>query len=164
MIRLFTGLMFAASLLFAPQMQADTNHGVEVQGVYAQTAQPLSGAPDFHTFAGHMTLIVTFQPDCPWCKIQFDDLAAFHAEDAPWLQVAAVSLRGNRRDLVHELRQARTEFSAYRSSQGLLDALHFTPGTPCVYLVSPDGELIGFRRGRQTREQLREMLSELAER
>ena len=122
-------------------------------GVFDLPAQGLRSASDFGQYAGQETLLILFQPDCPWCLIQFREASAF-AETHVDVQVVAISLRGSRRDLVAELRRARAGFPAYRSSPALLDALGRPEETPRIYLINSDGEVVAERRGMQDRDAL----------
>ena len=126
----------------------------EAVGIYALHATPLNNAPEFETLADETTLIILFQPDCPWCGFQFRDAEAFRRNRAPFVQLAAVSRNGSLPDLLNELRKYQTDIPAWQSSPELLEALGETPGTPCVYLVRPEGEVARHRCGRQTSDEL----------
>ena len=123
-------------------------------GIYGLGATALNNAPAFSSYSGNVTLLVLFQPGCPWCAIQFRDLEELKAERAPWLQVAAVSRNGSVPALLSELEAYRTSIPAYQSSRELLSALQFTPGTPCVYLIGPEGRLGQTACGRMTADEL----------
>lgn len=131
----------------------------EAGGVWTLPAASLSGADAFGAQAGKPALIVLFQPDCPWCQAQFRD-AEIARQAKPGLHVLAVSLKGGRRDLIHELRRARTTIPAYKSSPALLEAFGRPVGTPRVFLISSRGEVLQERRGRQTAEALLAMIAE----
>jgi hypothetical protein len=126
-------------------------------GIYDEAARPLLDAPPFAEFDGHITLIILFQPDCPWCVRQVKAAEELQSL-APFLKMALVSLTGRREPLVREVLKANTEIPAYQGSPELLKALRYTPGTPCVYLITPDGRLVAYRRGKQSTEDLYNML------
>ena len=157
-------LMLMPSALAADGQAAEVQSGdsrdfeaVVLPSIYENAARPLLAAPPFSEFAGHITLIILFQPDCPWCVRQVkaaEDLQPL----APFLKMALVSLTGRKDPLIHEVLKARTEIPAYQGSPDLLKALRNTPGTPCVYLITPDGRLVAYRRGKQSTEDLYNML------
>ena len=130
---------------------------VMAEGVYALSATPLKGAPDLSSHAGQAGLLILFQPDCPWCHAQFKRAQSFAASH-PDIPVLAVSLRGGRRDLLDELRRARTKLPAYRSSPALIDALGNPEGTPRVFALSAEGEVMARARGLQEADELAVLL------
>ena len=124
------------------------------QGLYALPATPLNNAPEFETLADEMTLVILFQPGCPWCAFQFRDAEAFKRDRAPFIQLSAVSRNGSLSELLTELNKYGTSIPAWQSSPELLEALGQTPGTPCVYLVRPEGVVARHRCGRLTEDEL----------
>ena len=120
-------------------------------------ATPLRGADAFNLNGGQDTLVILFQPECPWCVIQFREADKLRAQN-PDISIIGLSLKGSRRDLVHELRKARTQTPAYMSSPGILAALAHPDSTPRVYLVSSTGEVRGVRRGKQDAKALMHLI------
>lgn len=158
-MRLVLSLIAAALVLnFGQSSSAQQSEAVPVsqsaEGIYTLGATALNEAPSFASYSGNITLVVLFQPGCPWCAIQFRDIEELKRDRAPWLQVAAVSRNGSVPALLRELEEYRTSIPAYQSSRELLSALQYTPGTPCVYLISPDGRLGQVACGRMTADQL----------
>lgn len=149
LVCLIAGLPSAQAQMAVPQTVS-----VEAEGIYRLDATALNDAPPFASYSGNITLVVLFQPGCPWCALQFRDLEQLKRERAPWLQIAAVSRNGSVPALLRELHEYGTQIPAYQSSRALLDALQFTPGTPCVYLIAPDGRLGQTACGRLTTDEL----------
>ncbi|MAI90186.1 hypothetical protein [Ponticaulis sp.] len=144
----------SASIGFAD----DAGPQSRAEGIYALPATPLNNAPDFETLSGNITLLVLFQPNCPWCELQFRTLEDFKQNRASWLQVAAVSRSGSLSALLRELDDYDIEFPAYQSSEELLRGLVFTPGTPCLYLIGPEGGLGQTACGRLSSDELTRFL------
>lgn len=129
-----------------------------VENVYQLPATPLNDAPEFADLSGQITLLILFQPHCAWCPIQFRAADELKRTRASWLQVAAVSRQGSIPALLTELDRYGVDFPAYQSSEALLEALRFTPGTPCIYLIAPDGHLGQYTCGRKTPDELADFL------
>ncbi|MAP95061.1 MAG: hypothetical protein CMK07_08935 [Ponticaulis sp.] len=122
--------------------------------IYQQTTTALNNAPDFSSFEGEITLIVLFQPHCSWCPIQMKEAAELQQERAPWLNIVAVSRGGTIPELLEELQRYDVQFPAYQGSRSMNAALQEPPGTPCVYLIGPDGYLGQYTCGRKTVDEL----------
>ena len=115
--------------------------------------RPCLGAPDFDNAAGQSAILILFQPQCPWCHAQFREAERF-SKAHPGALVLAVSLSGSRRDLISELRSARTSLPAWRSSPALIDALGRPEGTPRTFVISENGEIVAAARGLQSADAL----------
>lgn len=127
-------------------------------GFFDLPATPLRGADAFKLNGEQNTLVILFQPECPWCVIQFREADKLR-ELAPDVSIIGMSLKGSRRDLVHELRKARTKTPSYISSPGILAALNHPDSTPRIYLVSDTGDILAARRGKQNADALLALLN-----
>lgn len=159
---LFASLLF----LMAPAaLAADIRPNAPVRsaaapGLYGLPATPLQGADDLAGLSGKPTVIVLFQPDCPWCLLQFKESNKVLA-DQPDAQIVAVSLRGSRSALLNELRKGRAQVPAYRGSPALIKALGDPEGTPRTYVISANGTLLAQGRGLQKADKLAMVLGAL---
>ena len=158
---LFVLLCAPFSMAYAEQSAADPSAALAAEGIYSLPATGIRGAGAFSDNAGRTSVIILFQPDCPWCHAQFKRAEAFAAQ-YPNVSVLAVSLRGTRRDLLDELRRARTKLPAYRSSPALIEALGSPEGTPRVFVLSADGALVAQARGMQEADELAALLTGLS--
>lgn len=125
--------------------------------IYALPASPLLGAPSFEMFGGGATLLILFEPDCAWCRLQFVQSEALKAE-RPDVAIAAVSLRGARKELIEELRASRVSSPAYRASGALIEALGEPDSTPRTYLIDPEGRVVVELRGKLDKDQLEHLV------
>jgi hypothetical protein len=139
-----------------PALAQDQGANARFGSVFALPADPLRGAVPFSSYVGRPALIVLFQPNCPYCLVQFREAQAF-ARQRPDIIVVSVALRGRASDLVSELRCARSTLPAYSASPALLSALGAPEGTPRVYVVTPRGRVIAQARGLQNQEALAQL-------
>ena len=154
MIRRVFAILAVMASLGAPAGIQPASASHVAYNIYELPATPLNASPDLRELSGHITMLITFQPNCAWCPLQFKAAQEFQRTRAPWLQIAAVSHNGSIPALLHELDRYQTPFPAYQSSPALLEALEFTPGTPCVYLIGEDGHLGQISCGRKTPDEL----------
>jgi len=126
-------------------------------GFFTQDVSPLKNAPSFESYSNHKALVILFQPDCPWCILQFREADKLKAEAAS-TQILGVSLRGSRKNLLKEVRQARTKIPTYKSSPALLKKLNTPDSTPRVYVISEKGNVISSARGLRSVKQLKAMI------
>lgn len=117
-------------------------------GLYSLSAQPLRDAPALSDFQGKPAIAILFQPHCPFCLLQFREAQEFGAA-RPDLNVFALSLRGRTRDLLAEIRRAKANVPAFKSSPELIEALGRPEGTPRVYAIDANGKVTAYAKGLQ---------------
>lgn len=150
---------FVLFCVFAPLTQAaDINP--PVSGLYGLPAMPLQNADTLGSLAGQPTILVLFQPHCPWCRLQFKESNKVLAQH-PKAQIVAIALWGSRRQLLRELRKDRAQLPAYLASPALIKALGDPRGTPRSYVISADGKLLVQGRGLQKADKLTMVLNAL---
>ncbi|MAK62949.1 MAG: hypothetical protein CMK09_18425 [Ponticaulis sp.] len=147
-------LVLTICLLGGMSSGAEDKTPVSAPDIFALSATPLNDAPEFSELSGQITLLILFQPHCAWCPLQFRAADELKRTRANWLQIAAVSRQGSIPQLLHELDRYGVDFPAYQSSEALLEALKYTPGTPCIYLIAADGHLGQYTCGRKTPDEL----------
>ena len=147
-MRAISSLLLLITLVLSAQAEPAAD-----SGIYSAPATALRGAAPLETYAGGPSVVILFQPHCAWCQVQFRAAGVF-SETYPDVPVVAVSLKGRRADLIEELRKARTDIPAYRSSPALLDQLGDPAGTPRVYVLAPDGSVSAWARGAQSEAEL----------
>nr|WP_321440563.1 hypothetical protein [uncultured Hyphomonas sp.] len=145
------------TLLVTAALPAQAERG-ETSGVYHAPATALRGAPPLEAYAGGSSVVILFQPHCPWCLKQFREAEAF-AEARPDVPILAASLKGSRADLISELNRAHTDLPAYRSSPALLQQLGEPEGTPRIYVLNADGTITAVARGLQDIHALEALVS-----
>lgn len=121
--------------------------------VFAQSATPLRDSPPLNHLFGKPAIIVLFQPNCGYCKVQMRTNKAFIAEN-PGFQTFAISEFGSHNALERMLNSARTDIKAYKSSGALLKVLGYPSGSPRTFLVDSFGRIILAAKGTQSIDQL----------
>ncbi|MGI9229199.1 MAG: TlpA family protein disulfide reductase [Gammaproteobacteria bacterium] len=114
-------------------------------------------------FKGKPTLMTFFQPDCNWCLRQFRVLNRLHQRCGTAINLLAVGVNGNRRELKQELLRLRPGFSAYQANAGLMESLGRMPATPFAIEANAAGHFTGWTQGYLPQQQLEAALTTLPE-
>ena len=127
------------------------------RGIYALAAPPISGARPFSEYAGRYTIVMLFQPHCGFCRAQYRQMEALLHKHSH-LQIAAIGIKGNSRDLSAEVRKAQTQIPSYVGSPELVKALGGPRATPIIYLINQNGQAVYVKRGYHNQPMLEQLV------
>lgn len=110
-------------------------------------------------YRGKPVLMSFFEPECPWCFRQLQDLQVLHASCPDSFQPLALGVNGERRDLRQIFARTRASFPAYIASPRMLADIGGVPATPITVLVDASGAAVGAVRGYRSLDELGELLA-----
>ncbi len=96
-------------------------------------------------FEGKPTLLMFFEPECPWCVKQAGSLQQHRPECA--INQLALGINADRHSLKRALLRLNFPHPAYRAPPKLLKDMGGIPGTPVILLLDKQGELLAGVRG-----------------
>jgi thiol-disulfide isomerase/thioredoxin len=116
-----------------------------------------SDAMELDVFRGGVSVLMFFEPDCPYCFRQARVLNALQRECRD-LHPVAIGLNGDRRALQKEAARMRAEFPVLEIDERLQRDIGEVEATPLMLIGDRDGMLVTWLRGLQSAEVLRELV------
>jgi hypothetical protein len=146
------------SLLAAAVLFACTNAAAEVDILDYRLRDLLSSdAMELEVFRGGVSVLLFFEPDCPYCFRQARVLNELQRE-CPDLHPVAIGLNGDRRALQQEAARMRAEFPVLEIDERLRRDVGKVEGTPLMLVGDRNGMLVTWLRGLQSVDVLRTLL------
>ncbi|MCL2913552.1 redoxin domain-containing protein [Shewanella corallii] len=96
---------------------------------------------------GKPTLLMFYEPDCPWCFKQgraFNKLLSHCGEE---LQIVALGTHGDKASLKRELWKMKPDFPGFIAGQEMINSVGNLPATPMTLVADSNGEFISYMRG-----------------
>lgn len=96
---------------------------------------------------GKPTLIMFYEPDCPWCFKQgkaFNQLLSHCGQE---LQIVALGTHGDKASLKRELWKMKPDFPGFIAGPEILDSIGELPATPMTLIADAQGEFLSYMRG-----------------
>ena len=112
-------------------------------------------------FRGKVVLLSFFEPGCPWCYRQMKVFNQIHSECDEILQPLSVGIHGAKQKLRSELRRAKVQYPAVRSTPALIQLTGEINATPRTLIFGPRGKLLFTGRGYIKFEQIQKLFPEL---
>lgn len=109
-------------------------------------------------FRGKTTLVMFFEPECPFCFKQTKILNGIQRECADF-QAIGVGVNGSRRDLQEEIRHLDPSFPAYQVNAELQKEVGKVEGTPMMLVADKNGLYSSHLRGYQQLDTLLPVLA-----
>jgi peroxiredoxin len=111
-------------------------------------------------FRGRLSILMFFEPDCPYCFRQARALDALLAT-CPDIQPIAIGVNGDRAALQKEMRRMRAEFPVLQIDAHFQADLGKVVATPLLLLSDRNGMLVTHLRGLQSEDVLRDLISRI---
>lgn len=109
-------------------------------------------------YRGTPVLMSFFEPECPWCFRQLQDLERMQGQCRGSFQPIALGVNGGRRELRHIFARTQATFPAFIASPRMLADIGGVPATPITVLIDAAGEAVGAVRGYRSPTELRALL------
>jgi thiol-disulfide isomerase/thioredoxin len=116
-----------------------------------------SDAMELDVFRGGVSVLMFFEPDCPYCFRQARVLNQLQRECAD-LHPVAIGLNGDRRALQKEAARMRAEFPVLEIDERLQRDIGKVEATPLMLLGDRSGMLVTWLRGLQSAAVLRQLI------
>ena len=136
----------------APIQAAQLTRDYQFQDLRGQAKTELShleGAP---------TVLMFFEPQCPWCIKQASVLKKLHQKCTQQLHPVALGVNGNNLALKRALFRLNFPFEAYKAPANLLAEMGGIPATPILLLLDEHGVLVKGYRGYTAETELKKQL------
>jgi thiol-disulfide isomerase/thioredoxin len=119
-----------------------------------------SDAMELDVFRGGISVLMFFEPECPYCYRQARVLNQLQRECRD-LHPVAVGLNGNRQTLQSEAERMRAEFPVLEIDERLQKDLGKIEGTPLMLVGDRSGMLVTWLRGLQSIDTLRALIERI---
>jgi hypothetical protein len=116
-----------------------------------------SDAMELDVFRGGVSVLLFFEPGCPYCFRQARVLNELQRE-CPDLHPVAIGMNGDRRALQNEATRMRAEFPVLEIDERLRHDIGKVDGTPLMLVGNRSGMLVTWLRGLQSVDTLRALL------
>ena len=96
---------------------------------------------------GKPTLMMFYEPECPWCFKQgkaFNELLRHCGHE---LQIVALGAHGDRARLKRELWKMKPKFPGFVAGKEMMNSVGALPATPITLIANANGEFISYMRG-----------------
>jgi thiol-disulfide isomerase/thioredoxin len=114
-------------------------------------------AMELDVFRGGVSVLMFFEPNCPYCFRQARVLNELQRE-CPEVYPIAIGLNGDRRALQEEAARMRAEFPVLEIDERLRRDLGKVEATPLMLIGDRSGMLVTWLRGLQTVDVLRSLV------
>ncbi|WP_394203706.1 TlpA family protein disulfide reductase [Shewanella waksmanii] len=108
------------------------------------------------------TILMFFQPDCPWCKKQAKVMAELQHQCEKHIGFTLVGDKGSRTQLKRELRHFDDQMTAKQSSKKFARSSGGIIGYPTTLVIDNQGNIVAKKRGMVGKELLYQLASELS--
>lgn len=98
-------------------------------------------------FQGKPVIISFFEPECPWCFKQLQDLEQMQLDCQQMIQPLAIGVNGRPAGLKQLFARTRVKFPAFIASNRMLADIGGVPATPISVFIDQEGKLLGAVRG-----------------
>ena len=147
-------LLILISLGVTPQAFSSL-HDIQLPSLKNQATMSMAA------FHGKVVLLSFFEPNCPWCYRQMKVFNQIQSECDEILQPLSVGIHGTNQKLRSELRRAKVQYPAVRSTPTLIQLTGEINATPWTLIFKPKGQLLVTRRGYMKFEQIQALFPEL---
>lgn len=93
------------------------------------------------------SVILFFEPDCPWCFKQSKVFNRYLANCSAYVDIIGIGVNGNRQQLKKEAWRLKASFPLYMASAELLASTGKITSTPLLLILNDSGTIIAHRRG-----------------
>jgi hypothetical protein len=119
-----------------------------------------SDAMELDVFRGGISVLMFFEPDCPYCFRQARALKELQRE-CPDVEPVAIGLNGDRRALQQEAARMRAEFPVLEIDERLRHDIGKVEATPLMLVGNRSGMLVTWLRGLQSVDVLRALVKRI---
>jgi hypothetical protein len=119
-----------------------------------------SDAMELDVFRGGISVLMFFEPDCPYCFRQARVLNELQRE-CSGVHPVAIGLNGDRRALQEEAARMRAEFPVLEVDERLRHDIGKVEGTPLMLVGDRSGMLVTWLRGLQSVDVLRGLVKRI---
>lgn len=114
---------------------------------YEQLSLDGQGAQNLRTLAGKPSLILFFEPDCPWCYKQTKVFNRLYAACHEHLNVVGLGVNGKQSALKKEAWRLKARFPLFMAGHGLVKAMGGVSATPLTLVLNQKGALQSHAQG-----------------
>jgi thioredoxin-related protein len=93
------------------------------------------------------SVILFFEPDCPWCFKQSKVFNLYLANCSAHVSIIGIGVNGNRQQLKKEAWRLKASFPLYMASAELLASTGTITSTPLLLILDDSGNIIAHRKG-----------------
>ncbi|WP_299011504.1 hypothetical protein [uncultured Shewanella sp.] len=105
-------------------------------------------------FMGKPSLLMFFEPDCPWCFKQGKAFNQLLIDCPDAINLVALASHGDKRILRKAAWKMKLHFPAYLANNAMMNTLGSLPATPITLILDDSGHLHSLIRGYVKLEQL----------
>ena len=142
----WTGLLSLAVLILMLGAIAPRAVALELLGFEHQSLTD-GNITNLEHLRGKPTLMMFYEPDCPWCFKQgraFNQLLDHCGQE---LQIVALGTHGDKTRLKRELWKMKPDFPGFIAGQEMLQSVGQLPATPITLIADKNGHFLSYMRG-----------------
>lgn len=102
---------------------------------------------NFQHFEGKPSLLMFFEPECPWCLKQGKAFNQLLSQCPNAINIVALASHGNKSALRKAAWKMKLHFPAYLANQTMMKSLGPLPATPITLIIDEQGQLHSYLRG-----------------
>lgn len=115
------------------------------------------------TLANEQPLAVVFyQPDCPWCQKQMQQLVSYQQQCHHGFQSVFIGTQGKHRALLREVQSYQQQALSFAADSQFIRLLGAIPATPITLFIDQHGQLLSANRGLITAKLLAQKIAQLS--
>ena len=127
-------------LLFPPVLTASNFYNFPLIDLATGDQQKL-------TLNKSRSVILFFEPDCPWCFKQSKVFNRYLANCSAYVDIIGIGVNGNRQQLKKEAWRLKASFPLYMASAELIASTGKITSTPLMLILDDSGSIIAHMKG-----------------